>query len=61
MRILKQSHSAKKFERFWRKNLTAILKKLETFKNFQKKSHSAEKNRKGDPFQSLRWVSQVLV
>ena len=55
IRILSQSHSAEKLERgalwaFWNFNLLQNIKKLEggdpleTKKNFEKKSHSAEKN-----------------
>ena len=66
MRIVKQSHSAKKLERgdplgFWKLQFVAKYQKirrgdpLETIKISKKKSHSAEKNSKGGPYSLVRF------
>ena len=65
MRNLKQSHSAKKLERaeqlgFLNLQFAAKYQKLEwANKKNQKKSHSAERNSKGDPVVPSGFVSYV--
>ena len=69
MRILKQFFSAEKSERgtlldFLTFILLQNIKKLEggsleTLKTFQEKSHSSEKNRKGNPLVTSGFVGYV--